>query len=386
MASYSQSYRQTFPQTFSQSRLDGVSGVSGGGPAVPVNSVAPAISGTRFVGYTLTSTTGTWSNSPTSYAYQWRRGGSNISGATSSTYELVDADIGASITCRVTASNGDGAGSPATSNAIDPILKVTGGTITEAGGNRIHTITTSGDFVLSGGSLDIEYLFAPSGGGGGKSGSGGAGGGGGAGRFITNVGGTPLTLSAGTYAVVVGAPGSGSTVASTAGTNGNDLTAFSITGTGGGAGGGSMSAGTLATVGGSGGGGGATASGGKSGASDVGGVGSGNAGGASDRAAGGGGGGAGAVGGVAVFNAEGGNGGDGLASSITGSSVDYCGGGGGGSRNSTGGTASFGGGAGGSGAAGNGSNGAKGGGGGGASGTGNGGNGGAAELIVRYPL
>jgi hypothetical protein len=86
--------------------------------SVPANSVAPAISGNTQVGQTLTTTDGTWSNSPTGYAYQWKRDGSDISGATASTYLLAEADAGADITCAVTASNAGGAGSPATSNSL----------------------------------------------------------------------------------------------------------------------------------------------------------------------------------------------------------------------------------------------------------------------------
>jgi hypothetical protein len=48
---------------------------------LPVNSVAPAISGTVRQGYTLTCSSGTWSNTPDSYSYQWRRDGSEIIGA-----------------------------------------------------------------------------------------------------------------------------------------------------------------------------------------------------------------------------------------------------------------------------------------------------------------
>lgn len=93
--------------------------------AVPVNTVAPAISSsTPFteVNAVLTAANGTWSNTPSSYAYQWLRDGADISGATGSTYTLVTADVGASITCRVTASNVNGAGTPAVSNALSPVL------------------------------------------------------------------------------------------------------------------------------------------------------------------------------------------------------------------------------------------------------------------------
>ncbi len=48
-------------------------------------------------------------------------------------------------------------------------VSATGGTITESGGYRIHTFTSSGDFVVSGGSLNVEYLIVAGGGGGGAS-------------------------------------------------------------------------------------------------------------------------------------------------------------------------------------------------------------------------
>jgi hypothetical protein len=97
-----------------------------GGPSInqtpsgappPVNTVAPAASGTTTIGSTLSCTPGTWTNAPTSYAYQWLRGGTNISGATASTYVTVTADGGASVSCTVTATNTAGSAS-ATSNAL----------------------------------------------------------------------------------------------------------------------------------------------------------------------------------------------------------------------------------------------------------------------------
>ena len=87
---------------------------SAGTRAAPVNTAPPTISGTATVGQTLTASEGTWSNSPTSYAYQWLRcntsGGScaNVSNGTLKTYTLVGADAGHTIRVAVTAKNADG--------------------------------------------------------------------------------------------------------------------------------------------------------------------------------------------------------------------------------------------------------------------------------------
>jgi hypothetical protein len=85
-------------------------------PAAPVNSTLPEITGSAIVTNVLTTDDGTWTGSPTSYAYQWKRGATNI-GTNANTYTLVNADAGQSITCVVTATNGGGS-TPATSNAV----------------------------------------------------------------------------------------------------------------------------------------------------------------------------------------------------------------------------------------------------------------------------
>lgn len=85
--------------------------------SLPVNIVAPAVTGTATVGQTLSTTDGTWTGAPApTFSYQWQRNNVNISGATSSTYLLVEADIGNPIRCVVTATNPLGAVS-ANSNA-----------------------------------------------------------------------------------------------------------------------------------------------------------------------------------------------------------------------------------------------------------------------------
>lgn len=90
----------------------------------PVNTVAPAITGTAQEGQTLTCSTGTWTGNPTpTYTYQWKRNNSNIGSATNSTYTLVTADVGQSIKCTVTATNGAGSAN-ADSNTVTPTSAV----------------------------------------------------------------------------------------------------------------------------------------------------------------------------------------------------------------------------------------------------------------------
>src|SRR5579864_4362798 len=82
---------------------------AGASAAVPQNTASPTIGGTAREGQTLTASDGAWSNSPTSFTYQWQRcasdgsGCGDISGATSKTYSLVSGDIGHTARVVVTA-------------------------------------------------------------------------------------------------------------------------------------------------------------------------------------------------------------------------------------------------------------------------------------------
>jgi len=94
--------------------------------AAPSNSVAPAISGSALVGDTVFCSPGTWTGTePINYAFQWKRNGSNIAGATSTNYTLVSADAGTTVICTVTATNSEGSAS-ADSGSIFPANPGTG--------------------------------------------------------------------------------------------------------------------------------------------------------------------------------------------------------------------------------------------------------------------
>lgn len=268
-----------------------------------VNTVAPVISGSAVVGQTLTSTTGTWSNSPTSYGYQWRANAVSISAnSTANTFVLTLTENGANITCNVTAINPAGNSTPATSNTLGPVT---------------NTYT-------------VSYLVVAGGGPGGSVNTMG-GGGGGAGGYKTSTAsftpGTVYTATVGGGGSLAGPNNNGSNGSNSA-LSGTGLT--TVTSTGGGFGGygrgGGLSSG--GNSGGSGGGGGGEAGSGGTGTSGQGNNG-GNATSGGPNYTAGGGGGAGSAGGT-------GSNGSGSASSITGSSVTYAAGGTGGNTNVTG--------------------------------------------------
>ena len=101
----------------------------------PANTVEPLISGSAVEGATLSTSTGTWSGTSITYAYQWVRctaGGGlpdgsdcpSIPGATSSSYTLGASDIGQRLRVQVTASNAKGSAT-ATANPTDVVQQST---------------------------------------------------------------------------------------------------------------------------------------------------------------------------------------------------------------------------------------------------------------------
>lgn len=91
---------------------------SGETVAPPIFTVNPQITGTAVVNQTLTCDGGTVTGGGViTKTYQWYRGATLISGATNSTYTLVQDDAGQNIKCTVTATNSAGSAS-ADSNTV----------------------------------------------------------------------------------------------------------------------------------------------------------------------------------------------------------------------------------------------------------------------------
>ena len=89
--------------------------------AAPRNTVRPEITGEPEVGQELTAEDGTWTNAPTSFAYQWQRCDVDavscvvVTGATGKTYGVRASDVGFRLRVEVTARNANGAGSAVSS-------------------------------------------------------------------------------------------------------------------------------------------------------------------------------------------------------------------------------------------------------------------------------
>jgi hypothetical protein len=102
-------------------------------PEFPLNIASPSISATSGtagrIGCVYTASVGSWNAndaySPTSYSYQWTRNGSDISGATGSSYTTVAADSETTIGCRITAINFRGSTPLTISTGITMLPQVT---------------------------------------------------------------------------------------------------------------------------------------------------------------------------------------------------------------------------------------------------------------------
>jgi hypothetical protein len=136
--------------------------------AAPQNTAAPTITGQARVGSTLTAENGTWSNSPTSFAYQWQRcnadGAScaSIAGATQKTYALTSADVDKRVRVVVTATNPDGSASA--NSAPSAVVSATDAPVNTAkpvvtGSPAVGEVLTVSNGTFTGGVRSYTYQW-----------------------------------------------------------------------------------------------------------------------------------------------------------------------------------------------------------------------------------
>lgn len=89
--------------------------------AAPSNISLPAIGGTPQVGVALTAHNGAWADEPTTFAYQWKKAGVAIVGATAKTYTPVVGDVGAALSVSVTGVNSAGQATATSAATIDVV-------------------------------------------------------------------------------------------------------------------------------------------------------------------------------------------------------------------------------------------------------------------------
>ena len=148
--------------------------VSARSQAAPVKTAEPTITGTPAQGQTLTASQGTWDNSPTTFTYEWLRcppsgGASDGSdcasiGATSASYVVAAGDVGFRLRVKVTASNADGVGAPAVSNATAAVTAPVGppNTVppTISGSTVVGEALTANPGTWTGSGITFAYLWS----------------------------------------------------------------------------------------------------------------------------------------------------------------------------------------------------------------------------------
>ena len=94
------------------------------GPAGPAATAPPTVNGGLRRGTKVTAGAGAWTNTPTSYVYQWQRlaaaGWEDIDSQTSDSYLITSDDLGRRLRVTVVATNPDGSASAA-SNPTVPV-------------------------------------------------------------------------------------------------------------------------------------------------------------------------------------------------------------------------------------------------------------------------
>lgn len=137
-------------------------------PPAPTVVTGPSVTGEPVVGRTLSAAPGTWTDGPTSFAYQWLRCLSGqcteVPGATGGSYVLTKADAGGALEVRVVARNAGGPSAPAVSTPtgtvrVTPLVSLSACGTVPIGGTRVLTGRLGTDPLAAGGRvLSLQSL------------------------------------------------------------------------------------------------------------------------------------------------------------------------------------------------------------------------------------
>ncbi len=120
----------------------------------------PTISGTAAVGKTLTAVTGAWTPSNVTFTYQWKRNGTNISGATASTYSPVAADVASFLSVTVVASATNYTSTTVNSASTSAVLgQLTTVTPTITGNTTVGSVLTATPGTWGPGTVALTYQW-----------------------------------------------------------------------------------------------------------------------------------------------------------------------------------------------------------------------------------
>jgi hypothetical protein len=128
----------------------------------PTNTALPAITGITRTGETLTTSRGSWTSSPSSYTYQWKRanavGGTynNIASATDRTYDVTDADIDKFIKVAVIATNNIGPSTATLSAATSVVVDLNDSVVPTA----TTPVPTATGFTFAISNYSSSYTYA----------------------------------------------------------------------------------------------------------------------------------------------------------------------------------------------------------------------------------
>ncbi|KQQ21853.1 hypothetical protein ASF48_00960 [Rathayibacter sp. Leaf299] len=130
-----------------------------------LTTATPAVTGTARVGSVLTAVPGAWGPAPVSFTYQWKAGGTVLSGATGSTYTPSSATVGKTISVTVTGAKPGFTTAVRSSNATAAVVSGTlvAPTPTVSGTAKVGSLLTANPFAWGPAPVTVSYQWRTNG-------------------------------------------------------------------------------------------------------------------------------------------------------------------------------------------------------------------------------